>query len=141
MDRRDFLAGATAFAGAGLAQEAARAAETTEITFYYPVAVGGPIMEPTLGDIVFVPMNPFALTVRPIVFSPGAISITVPRETASVSIDGTARGKLRPGDALIVEAYPKPLAVVRLGPPENFYRVLRQKLGWGKPLVPFPGED
>ena len=104
----------------------------------YALAVGGPILEPTLADLVFVAMNPFALTVRPIVFSPGVISITVPRHPASISIDGTASGKLRPGDTLLVEAYEKALSVVRLGPPENFYRVLRQKLGWGTPLVPFP---
>jgi len=107
----------------------------------YSLAVGGPILEPTLGDLIFVPMNPFALTVRPIVFAPGQIEITLPRDHAAISIDGTGRGKLRPGDTLQVDAYPKPLRVVRLGPPENFYRVLRQKLGWGTPLVPFPGED
>jgi NAD+ kinase len=107
----------------------------------YSLAVGGPILEPVLGDLVFVPMNPFALTVRPIVFAPGQIEITVPRDTAVISVDGTGRGKLKPGDTLQVDAYPKPLSVVRLGPPENFYRVLRQKLGWGTPLVPFPGED
>jgi NAD+ kinase len=107
----------------------------------YSLAVGGPILEPTLGDLVFVPMNPFALTVRPIVFSPGLLEITLPRDSAAITIDGTGRGKLRPGDTLQVDGYPKALHVVRLGPPENFYRVLRQKLGWGTPLVPFPGED
>ena len=37
----------------------------------YALASGGPILEPTLRDLVVVPMNPFALTVRPIVFPPG----------------------------------------------------------------------
>lgn len=36
----------------------------------YALASGGPILEPTLRDLVLVPMNPFALTVRPIVFPP-----------------------------------------------------------------------
>lgn len=106
----------------------------------YALALGGPILEPSLPDLVFVPMNPFALTVRPIVFSPGAVSITLPRDTAAISIDGTARGKLRPGDTALIEGYDKPLRVARLGPPEDFYRTLRQKLGWGTPLVPFPGD-
>jgi NAD+ kinase len=106
----------------------------------YALAVGGPILEPALPDLVFAPMNPFALTVRPIVFSPGTVSITLPRDVAAVSIDGTAKGKLRAGDTALVEGYDKPLHVVRLGPPEDFYRTLRQKLGWGTPLVPFPGE-
>ena len=43
MDRRDFLTGASAAAGTALTVVPARAAEPTEITFYYPVAVGGPI--------------------------------------------------------------------------------------------------
>jgi NAD+ kinase len=106
----------------------------------YALAVGGPILEPSLHDLVFVAMNPFALTVRPIVFSPGVISITLPREPASLTIDGSGRGKLRPGDTVLVEGYERALQMVRLGPPEDFYRVLRQKLGWGTPLVPFPGD-
>lgn len=106
----------------------------------YALAVGGPILEPTLPDLVFAPLNPFALTVRPIVFSPGTVSISVPRDMAAVSIDGTAKGKLRAGDVALVEGYEKPLHVVRLGPPEDFYRTLRHKLGWGTPLVPYPGD-
>src|SRR5947209_7886781 len=43
MDRRNFLTGASIVAGAALTSGRARAAEPTEITFYYPVAVGGPI--------------------------------------------------------------------------------------------------
>lgn len=43
MDRRDFLKGASALASATLPGVDARGAEPTEITFYYPVAVGGPI--------------------------------------------------------------------------------------------------
>jgi NAD+ kinase len=106
----------------------------------YALAVGGPILEPTLADLVFVAMNPFALTVRPIVFSPGVLSIRLPRESAALTIDGTSRGRLRPGDTVFVEGYDRALQVVRLGPPEDFFKVLRRKLGWGTPLVPFPGE-
>src|SRR2546426_10264643 len=37
----------------------------------YALASGGPILEPTLEDLLLVPMRPFAPTVRPIVFAPG----------------------------------------------------------------------
>ena len=47
MDRRDFLTGATALTGTALASVPTRAAESTEITFYYPVAVGGPTPKPS----------------------------------------------------------------------------------------------
>jgi sn-glycerol 3-phosphate transport system substrate-binding protein len=41
MDRRDFLTGATALAGMAVAGPAA--AQAAEVSFFYPVAVGGPI--------------------------------------------------------------------------------------------------
>ena len=42
MDRRNFLAGTAALAGAAVAKPAI-AQGPTEISFFYPVAVGGPI--------------------------------------------------------------------------------------------------
>src|SRR5258708_20492812 len=41
MDRRKFLAGPAALAGSTLANPAL--AQTTEVSFFYPIAVGGPI--------------------------------------------------------------------------------------------------
>jgi sn-glycerol 3-phosphate transport system substrate-binding protein len=43
MDRRQFLAGTTALAGAAIAKPAIAQGAATEISFFYPVAVGGPI--------------------------------------------------------------------------------------------------
>src|SRR5947209_16809758 len=66
MDRRDFLTGATALTGAALTSARARAAEPVEITFYYPVAVGGPITKIVDGYAAdFEKANP-DLKVRPI---------------------------------------------------------------------------
>jgi len=57
----------------------------------YALASGGPILEPTLEDLVLVPMSPFALTVRPIVFAPGQeISLTVVRGPGEMRVDGQA---------------------------------------------------
>ena len=105
----------------------------------YSLALGGPILEPGLGDLVFVPMNPFALTVRPIVLSPGrAVTITLLRK-GLMTVDGGPVKRLQTGDRVLVDAYPKRARLVRFTPPERFYRTLRDKLGWGMPLVPFPG--
>ena len=66
MDRRDFLRGATALTGTALASVPTRAAELTEITFYYPVAVGGPITKTVDGYAAdFEKANP-DVKVRPI---------------------------------------------------------------------------
>ena len=104
----------------------------------YALASGGPILEPTLRDLVLVPLNPFALTVRPIVFPPGQdITLAVVRGPAELRIDGGRRGRaVRAGDRLRCGSHPHPLNVVRFSPPESFYRRLGEKLGWGRPLVP-----
>src|ERR1700694_5307083 len=104
----------------------------------YALASGGPILEPTLRDLVLVPLNPFALTVRPIVFPPGQdITLAVVRGPAELRIDGGRRGRaVQAGDRLRCGSHPRHLKVVRFTPPESFYRRLGEKLGWGRPLVP-----
>jgi NAD+ kinase len=104
----------------------------------YALASGGPILEPTLRDLVLVPMSPFALTVRPIVFPPGQdITLAVVRGPAEMRIDGGRRGRaVQNGDTVRCVSHPRRLKVVRFSPPEGFYRRLADKLGWGRPLVP-----
>jgi len=104
----------------------------------YALASGGPILEPTLRDLVLVPLNPFALTVRPIVFPPGQdIKLAVSRGPADLRIDGGRRGRaVQAGDILRCGSLARRLKVVRFSPPESFYQRLAEKLGWGRPLVP-----
>jgi NAD+ kinase len=108
----------------------------------YALALGGPILEPDLKDLVVVPMNPFALTVRPVVCTPTrSITVELPLSTATLTVDGSSGGRLHVGDMLTISAYDRRLELVRFSPPERFYSVLRQKLGWGHPLVPYPGRN
>lgn len=104
----------------------------------YALASGGPILEPTLRDLVLVPMSPFALTVRPIVFPPGQdITLALMRGPGEMRVDGGRRGRVvEPGDQVRCGSHPKSLKVVRFSPPEAFYVRLGEKLGWGRPLVP-----
>jgi NAD+ kinase len=104
----------------------------------YALASGGPILEPTLRDLVLVPMSPFALTVRPIVFAPGQdITLAVVRGPGEMRVDGGRRGRtVAAGDVVRCGSYERPLKVVRFSPPESFYQRLADKLGWGRPLVP-----
>jgi len=105
----------------------------------YALALGGPILEPTLPDLVLVPMNPFALTVRPIVLNPGVhVRVELAANPASITTDGFLTWSAEAGDEIRVAAYSKRLKVVRFSGPEEFYRLLRQKIGWGAPLVPRP---
>ena len=104
----------------------------------YALASGGPILEPTLRDLVLVPINPFALTVRPIVFPPGQdISLAIVRGPAEMRVDGgRAARAVETGDSVRCGSHARRLKVVRFSPPESFYRRLGDKLGWGRPLVP-----
>jgi NAD+ kinase len=104
----------------------------------YALASGGPILEPTLRDLVLVPMNPFALTVRPIVFPPGQdITLSLVRGPGEMRIDGGRRGReVKTGDTVRCGSHTRRLKVVRFSPPESFYQRLGDKLGWGRPLVP-----
>jgi NAD+ kinase len=108
----------------------------------YALALGGPILDPTLPDLVLVPMNPFALTVRPIVLNPDVhVRVQLAGNPASVTTDGYLTWNAEAGDELRVAAYSKRLRVIRFSGPEEFYRLLRQKIGWGAPLVPRPHND
>ena len=104
----------------------------------YALASGGPILEPTLDDLVLVPMSPFALTVRPIVFAPQQdVTLTVVRGPGEMRVDGMRHAHtVAAGDSVRCGAHPRRLKVVRFSPPEAFYRRLAAKLGWGRPLVP-----
>ena len=104
----------------------------------YALASGGPILEPTLRDLVLVPMNPFALTVRPIVFGPGQdVTLRVVRGPAAMYVDGAHEAmSVATDDVIRCAAHDRQLRCVRFGRPETFYRRLGDKLGWGRPLVP-----
>jgi len=105
----------------------------------YALAAGGPILEPTIEDLLLVPMSPFALTVRPIVLPPNqGVTVELPRSSAVAAVDGGTVWRLRPGDLVRAAGYERRLRMVRLTPPGRFYELLRQKLGWGLPLVPAP---
>jgi NAD+ kinase len=105
----------------------------------YALAAGGPILEPSVEDLLLVLMSPFALTVRPIVFPPRqAVTIEMVRGGGLLAVDGSAARRLREGDRVCAAGYDRRLRLVRFGPPGRFYALLRQKLGWGLPLVPTP---
>jgi len=51
-------------------------------------------------------------------------------------IDGRRGRAVATGDSVRCGSHPRRLKVVRFSPPEEFYRRLGEKLGWGRPLVP-----
>jgi NAD kinase len=64
--------------------------------------------------------------------------VTLAANPATVVTDGYLTWEAQPGDTLAVGAYRRRLKVVRFRPPDEFFAVLRSKVGWGTPLVPRP---
>ena len=103
----------------------------------YALATGGPILEPTLRDLLVVPMNPFALTVRPIVFPPGqSITLSIVRGPAEMRVDGGRRGRaVATGDTLRCGPHPRRLKVLRFGPPAGAAEVVAERAQSSRPGV------
>ena len=66
------------------------------------------------------------------------VTIELIRSGGVLTVDGGASRRLRDGDRICAEAYDRRLQMVRFGSSGRFYGLLRQKLGWGLPLVPTP---
>jgi NAD+ kinase len=105
----------------------------------YALAVGGPIMHPAINAIIVAPIAPHTLAQRPMVFSADdrlRITVASLKRTASLTIDGQIACTLRHPDHVTIQQAEIHAHLVRFAE-NSFYRVLRDKLGWGfKPAVP-----
>lgn len=99
----------------------------------YALSGGGPIVYPTLPNIILVPMFPHTLSARPIVIDENSkISIVLSPSNATdarVSCDGQVHFTASPGEEIVIGKYEKQIQLIH---PENYsyYSVLREKLGW-----------
>jgi len=97
----------------------------------YALSAGGPILHPSIGGWVLVPIAPHDLSNRPIVLPDTAdirIEIVAARD-ASVSFDMQSLASLSVGDCIVVRRSPHQ---VRFLHPRgwNYYATLRRKLHW-----------
>ena len=87
-------------------------------------------MRRDLNVVVISPISPHALSYRPVVDSANRIyEIRVLNREVFVVIDGDSSLTLRPGDRLEVKKAAVAAKMVRI-PGRNYYRTLREKLGW-----------
>ena len=99
----------------------------------YTISAGGPIVHPDLDNIIFLPICPHALNIRPIVLSGNSkISITIetPNTDCSITYDGQIVKEFSAGSLLSVQKSQSSLNLV-VNPERNYYNILRSKLGWG----------
>lgn len=98
----------------------------------YALAVGGPILPPSLENILVVPVAPHLSLDRPLVLDEGAtVEIIVSDLLASdavLTVDGETLTELHPGDEIVVSASKRTSRFIRLRDHNYFYRSLLDRM-------------
>ncbi|HEY9888578.1 MAG TPA: NAD(+) kinase [Candidatus Obscuribacterales bacterium] len=105
----------------------------------YSLSAGGPVITPGVSVTQLIPICPHSLASRGIVF-PDSEPVTITAANTDplvMVVDGNAGSYVMPEDWVMTERSPYPAKFIRLGSPE-FFRVLREKLGWGLPHIAKP---
>ncbi|ASC73850.1 NAD kinase 1 [Halomicronema hongdechloris C2206] len=105
----------------------------------YSLSAGGPVITPGLPATQLIPICPHSLASRGLVF-PDTDPVTVrsanPDPLVMVA-DGNAGCYVLPKDCIRTQRAPYSAHFIRLRQPE-FFKVLREKLGWGLPHIAKP---
>ena len=99
----------------------------------HSLSAGGPILRKNLPAFVISPISPHTLTVRPVVDTADRtyeMEVKNPGEATSAVVDGQLLAKLKPSDRVRVEQAEPKFQMIQV-PGHNYYRTLREKLGWG----------
>ena len=105
----------------------------------YSLSAGGPVVTPGVPVLQLVPICPHSLASRALVFAdsePITIFPATPNQMVMV-VDGNAGCYVLPDDKVRMERSQYTARFIRLQPPE-FFRILREKLGWGLPHIAKP---
>ena len=105
----------------------------------YSLSAGGPVVTPGVPVLQLVPICPHSLASRALVFAdtePVTIFSANPNRLVMV-VDGNAGCYVFPLDRVHLERSRYSARFIRVQPPE-FFRVLREKLGWGLPHMAKP---
>nr|WP_199316492.1 NAD(+) kinase [Chroococcidiopsis sp. [FACHB-1243]] len=105
----------------------------------YSLSAGGPVVTPGVPVLQLVPICPHSLASRALVF-PDSEPVTVYPAGATrlvMVVDGNGGCYVFPEDKVYLERSPYLAKFIRLQPPE-FFRILREKLGWGLPHIAKP---
>jgi NAD+ kinase len=105
----------------------------------YSLSAGGPVVTPDVPVLQLAPICPHSLASRALVFSdrePVTIFPATPNQMVMV-VDGNGGCYILPEDRVKLERSSYTAKFIRLQPPE-FFRILREKLGWGLPHIAKP---
>ncbi len=105
----------------------------------YSLSAGGPVVTPDVPVLQLAPICPHSLASRALVFSdsePVNVFPATPNRMVMV-VDGNGGCYILPEDRIHLERSPYSAHFIRLQSPE-FFRILREKLGWGLPHIAKP---
>jgi NAD+ kinase len=98
----------------------------------HSLSAGGPIVRKDIDAFVVTPLNPHALTNRPVVDSAARcyeLCVPEPNPGSTCMVDGRVVTSLVPGDRVRVRRAVPRFTLVETGR-HGYYRTLREKLGW-----------
>lgn len=100
----------------------------------YSLSAGGPVLYPTMENIVLTPICPHTLTNRPIVLPDDVlieINLKSSAEDVFLTMDGQVGFSLRQNDTVVIEKS-RYKAKFMIPCERDFFQVLRTKLRWGE---------
>ncbi|HEY9825309.1 MAG TPA: NAD(+) kinase [Stenomitos sp.] len=105
----------------------------------YALAAGGPVITPGVSVLQLIPICPHSLASRALVFADTEPVQIFPanQQQLILVVDGNAGCYMLPDDQVRVIKSPYYARFIRLGSPE-FFKILREKLGWGLPHIAKP---
>ena len=105
----------------------------------YSLSAGGPVVAPGVSVLQLIPICPHSLASRALVFpdteSVRIYPVNIPRLV--MVVDGNGGCYVFPEDGVYLQRSQHSVRFIRLQPPE-FFRILREKLGWGLPHIAKP---
>ncbi len=102
----------------------------------HSLSSGGPILRKDLQAFVISPISPHTLTNRPVVDSADRVYELVverPHPGTSLVVDGQKACELQTGERVRIQRSTARFKLIEAGG-HNYYRTLREKLGWGGQL-------
>ncbi|MGK7937280.1 MAG: NAD(+) kinase [Xenococcaceae cyanobacterium] len=105
----------------------------------YSLSSGGPVVTPEVPVLQLAPICPHSLASRALVFSDrDTVNVfpATPNRMVMV-VDGNGGCYILPDDRIHIQKSKYPARFIRLQKPE-FFRILREKLGWGLPHIAKP---
>jgi NAD+ kinase len=100
----------------------------------YNLAAGGPILYPTISNIILTPICPFTLTNRPLILPDSVVvSIVMGKESeekVSLTFDGQVGFELFHEDKILIYKSESSLRLFK-SPDQTYFEILRTKMMWG----------